>query len=159
MCISLVMYVLLGQECVTDTSKYTHYTDTACLSFILQTCLSREETRFSVTPLNLTVLPCLCSRRSASCHNWSQPVTDGHNQVKAVTYCNVTAMASAMLWLRSVHSLEILRKIMIVHGHDYFRWLKNVSKMGTGLISDSIWYRCDISFQVFVTSWTLAFYS
>lgn len=38
-------------------------------------------------------------RRSPSCHNWSQPVTDRHNQVEAVTYRNFTLMANTLLYL------------------------------------------------------------
>lgn len=87
-CLCLHAHVSLGQETITDTSKYTHYMATTCLSLIFQTWLSQDHARLTMIPVNLTVPAHLCCNRTPdvalAVTNWSQPVKGRHNQVEAV---------------------------------------------------------------------------
>lgn len=111
-CLCLHTHISLGQETITDTSKYTHYMATTCLSLIFQTWLSQEHAHLTMIPVNLTVPAHLCCNRTPdivlAVTTWSQPVKGGHNQVEAVAYCNFTLMASTLLCLLKVFWMGVL---------------------------------------------------
>lgn len=111
-CLCLHAHVSLGQETITDTSKYTYYMATTCLSLIFQTWLSQDHARLTMIPVNLTVPVHLCCNRTPdvalAVTNWSQPVKGRHNQVEAVVYCYFTLMASTLLCLLKVFWMGIL---------------------------------------------------
>lgn len=89
------LHTLLSQGTITDTSKYTHYLTTKCLSFIFQTWLSQKHTRLAVIPLNLTVpahLP------YSGTPDISLAVTTGHNLSRAVTTRRNQSRTVISLW-------------------------------------------------------------
>lgn len=107
---------LLGQGTITDTSKYTHYLATTCLSFIFQTWLSQEHTRLTVIPVNLTVPAHLhCSHTP----DISLAVTAGHNLSQAVTTrWNQSHTVISFWWHEGDSTLLGLHKVfwMCKHG-------------------------------------------
>lgn len=74
-CLRVHVHILLGQESITDTSKYAHYMATTCLSLIFPTWLSQEHACLTMKPLNLTVPAHLCC-------------TDTSDMALAVTTCH-----------------------------------------------------------------------
>lgn len=112
MCISVYTHTLLGQGTITDTSKYTYYLATTCLSFIFQTWLSQEHARLAVIPVNLTVPAHLhCSRTP----DISLAVTTGHNLSQLVTTrWNQSRTVISFWWHKGDSTLLCLLKVFCV---------------------------------------------
>lgn len=93
-------------------------------------------------------------RRSPSCHNWSPPVTDRHNQVEAVTCRNFTLMANTLLYLSEG---------VWVEGFCAQTWLDVVSvctklelrQRGAGRDTTLVMSPCAVNEKIFNSKWYL----